>query len=99
MCYYYFIGVQMTKKTIKKHSDEIDDLNQDEMMAMVLPPDQQITLLPEETLRLELLNLSKDILLGKAAMRWETHKQYGDVTVAEIIHEAECMFAFVRGDK
>ena len=45
----------MTKKTIKNHSDEIDDLNQDEMMAMVLPPDQQITLLPEETLRLELL--------------------------------------------
>lgn len=80
--------------------EQNEELEQSEDMpaGMILqqgPP----TLSPEESLRLELLNLSKDILLGKAAMRWETHKQYGDVTVTEIIHEAERMFAFVRGDK
>jgi|GEM_PF-5849222 len=83
-------------KAFKEKTTQIED--QQEAINMMLqqgPP----SLSPEESLRLELLNLSKDILLGKAAMRWETHKQYGDVTVTEIIQEAESMFAFVRGDK
>lgn len=77
-----------------EESEQSEDMPVGMILQQGLP-----TLSPEESLRLELLNLSKDILLGKAAMRWETHKQYGDVTVAEIIHEAERMFAFVRGDK
>jgi hypothetical protein len=44
-----------------------------------------------------LLNLSKDILLGKAAMKWETHKQYDNVSIHQIIEEAESMFRFVKG--
>lgn len=90
------INQEEETKAVEEESTQIED--QQEAINMLLqqgPP----TLSPEESLRLELLNLSKDILLGKAAMRWETHKQYGDVTVAEIIHEAERMFAFVRGDK
>ena len=56
-----------------------------------------MTLSPEEGLRLELLNISKDILLGKAAMHWETHKSYKDVSFDDIIKEAKKMFNFVRG--
>jgi len=78
--------------------DETEEINEKEpeeqtVMVMSGPP----TLSPEESLRLELLNLSKDILLGKAAMRWETHKQYDNVPVSEIIKEAENMFNFVKG--
>lgn len=83
-------------QAVEEETTQIEE--QHEELPMILqqgPP----TLSPEESLRLELLNLSKDILLGKAAMRWETHKQYGDVTVTEIIHEAQRMFAFVRGDE
>jgi len=90
------INQEEETKAVEEETTQIE--NQQEAINMLLqqgPP----TLSPEESLRLELLNLSKDILLGKAAMRWETHKQYGDVTVTEIIHEAERMFAFVRGDK
>jgi hypothetical protein len=57
------------------------------------------TLSPEESLRFELLNLSKEILLGKAAMRWETHKHYEDVSFEEIIEQAKRMFSFVRGEE
>ena len=90
------INKEEETQAVEEETTQIEE--QQEAINMLLqqgPP----TLLPEESLRLELLNLSKDILLGKAAMRWETHKQYGDVTVTEIIHEAERMFAFVRGDK
>ena len=80
-----------------EESEEVEH-SEDLPVGMILqqgPP----TLSPEESLRLELLNLSKDILLGKAAMRWETHKQYEDVTVTEIISEAYRMFEFVKGDE
>jgi len=86
----------MSQEEIETNEEENEEI--EAPVGMILqqgPP----TLSPEESLRLELLNLSKDILLGKAAMRWETHKQYGDVTVAEIIEEAQRMFAFVRGDE
>lgn len=91
------INKEEETQALEEETTQIEE-SQDELPSMILqqgPP----TLSPEESLRLELLNLSKDILLGKAAMRWETHKQYGDVTVAEIIHEAQRMFAFVRGDE
>ena len=86
----------MSQEEIETNEEENEE--SEGPIGMILqqgPP----TLSPEESLRLELLNLSKDILLGKAAMRWETHKQYGAVTVTEIIHEARRMFAFVRGDE
>ena len=79
--------------------DKIEEIEKEEtpeeqtLMVMSSPP----TLGPEESLRLELLNLSKDILLGKAAMKWETHKQYDNVTVSQIIEEADNMFNFVMG--
>jgi hypothetical protein len=79
--------------------DKIEEIEKEDtpeeqtVMVMSGPP----TLGPEESLRLELLNLSKDILLGKAAMKWETHKQYDNVTVRQIIEEADSMFNFVMG--
>lgn len=91
------INKEEETQALEEETTQIEE-SQDGLPPMILqqgPP----TLSPEESLRLELLNLSKDILLGKAAMRWETHKQYGDVTVTEIIHEAQRMFAFVRGDE
>lgn len=79
-------------------NEELDDLNSEEEsqqgMMVEIPVGE---LDPDEGLRLQLLMLSKDILLGKAAMRWETHKQYNDVEVTEIISEAQRMFSFVKG--
>jgi len=83
-------------------SEKIDELYEEESTGeeaghmIVVEPD---SLSPEESLRLQLLIISKDILLGKAAMKWETHKQYGDVSVVDIIEEAKKMFDFVRGNK
>lgn len=76
-------------------SEEIEDEEMEEIVGteMVNPG----ALSPDESLRLQLLMLSKEILLGKAAMRWETHKQYNDVDVLEIINEAQKMFEFVKG--
>ena len=73
-----------------QHEKETED---QPVMVMAGPP----ALSPEESLRLELLNLSKDILLGKAAMKWETHKQYDNVSIQQIIEEADRMFNFVMG--
>ena len=87
----------INKEEEVEENEEVEH-SEDVPVGMILqqgPP----TLSPEASLRLELLNLSKDILLGKAAMRWETHKQYEDVTVAEIINEAYRMFEFVKGDE
>ena len=86
----------MSQEEIETNEEENEEI---EAPARMILQQGSPTLSPEESLRLELLNLSKDILLGKAAMRWETHKQYGDVTVTEIIEEAQRMFAFVRGDE
>ena len=83
-------------------SEKIDESYEEEPAGeegghmIVVEPD---SLSPEESLRLQLLIISKDILLGKAAMKWETHKQYGDVSVVDIIEEAKKMFDFVRGNK
>lgn len=87
------------QETNEEEIDQAEDQQEQQAALGMLLQQGPPTLSPEESLRLELLNLSKDILLGKAAMRWETHKQYGDVTVTEIIHEAQRMFAFVRGDE
>ena len=82
-------------------SEEIQHLDMDETsedetehLLVELPSSE---LGPDEGLRLQLLMISKDILLGKAAMKWETHKQYSDVEGSEIIDEAQRMFKFVKG--
>jgi len=80
---------------IEKEREDLEvagDDSSEEIIMMASSP----SLSPEEALRLQLLIISKDILLGKAAMRWETHKQYEDVAVKEIINEAERMFEFVK---
>ena len=82
---------------IERETEEIEDcIEEGEGAEAVLMQGGPPSLSPEESLRLQLLIISKDILLGKAAMRWETHKQYGDVSVSEIIEEAKRMFEFVR---
>lgn len=50
-----------------------------------------------EGLRFQLLVLSKEILMSRAAMKWETHKQYESVSVTEIVGEADRMYSFVKG--
>ena len=77
----------------REEAEEVDGEDEGEEVVLVAQPP---SLSPEESLRLQLLIISKDILLGKAAMKWETHKQYGDVSVSEIIEEAKKMFDFVR---
>ena len=47
------------------------------------------------TVRLQLLNLAKEVLQHKAAMRWETHKQIEDVTIDQLILEAKKLYSFV----
>ncbi len=81
---------------IERETEEIEgEVEECEETGVVIMQGQP-SLSPEESLRLQLLIISKDILLGKAAMRWETHKQYGDVSVTEIIDEAKKMFDFVK---
>jgi len=80
----------MLNEEVEKEGEETDQVVG---IAMMNPGE----LGPDEGLRLQLLMLSKEILLGKAAMRWETHKQYNDVDVLEIINEAQKMFEFVKG--
>ena len=79
----------MLNEEVEKEGEETDQVVG---IAMMSPGE----LGPDEGLRLQLLMLSKEILLGKAAMRWETHKQYNDVDVLEIINEAQKMFKFVK---
>ena len=51
-----------------------------------------------ESLRFQLLVLSKEILMARAAMKWETHKQYESVTINHIVVEANKMYDFVKRD-
>ena len=81
---------------IERETEEIEGEVEEGDETGVVIMQGQPSLSPEESLRLQLLIISKDILLGKAAMRWETHKQYGDVSVTEIIDEAKKMFDFVK---
>ena len=81
---------------IEKEKEEVEEVDGEDAGEEVVLVAQPPSLSPEESLRLQLLIISKDILLGKAAMKWETHKQYGDVSVSEIIEEAKKMFNFVR---
>ena len=46
-------------------------------------------------LRLQVLDMAKEVLQTKAAMRWETHKQANDITVEELIQEAIKIYDFV----
>lgn len=45
--------------------------------------------------RMQLLNLAKEILQHKAAMRWETHKQIEDITIDSLIEETRKLYSFV----
>ena len=62
-----------------------------------LPSEPAADLNTNEGLRFQLLVLSKEILMGRAAMKWETHKQYESVSVSEIVGEADRMYSFVKG--
>ena len=46
-------------------------------------------------IRMSLLNLAKEILQHKAAMRWETHKQIEDITIDSLISETRKLYSFV----
>ena len=61
------------------------------------PPGVPEDLDSSEGLRFQLLVLSKEILMGRAAMKWETHKQYESVSVSDIVSEADKMYTFVKG--
>ncbi len=82
---------------MNKNEEEADQEGEGQVMTVMAVQEGPATLSSEESLRLELLNVSKEILLGKAAMCWETHKRYEDVSVSDIIAEAQNMFDFVRG--
>ena len=60
-------------------------------------PDPVTDLSTNEGLRFQLLVLTKEILMSRAAMKWETHKQYESVSVNEIVGEADRMYSFVKG--
>ena len=49
----------------------------------------------EVELKLQLLHLAKDIIQQDAAMRWETHKRCGDISVDMVIKEAKKLAKFV----
>ena len=89
----------MTNKQVYVEDDSDDSDDAEELVSLGIPVPMgmpKADLSPTEMLRLQLLIISKDILMGKAAMRWETHKQYGDVSVNEIIEQAQNMFTFVK---
>ena len=50
-------------------------------------------------LRLQVLHLTKEVLQGKAAMRWETHKQMEDITIDSLIEESKKLYDFVTAGK
>ncbi len=83
---------------MNKNEEEPNQESEEQPMTVMAIQEGVPTLSAEESLRLELLNVSKEILLGKAAMCWETHKRYEDVSVSDIITEAQNMFDFVRGN-
>ena len=48
-----------------------------------------------QDLKLQLLQLAKDVLQQKAAMRWETHQQIENVTIDKLIEETQKLYNFV----
>ena len=50
-------------------------------------------------LRLQVLHLAKEVLQGKAAMRWETHKQMEDITIDSLIQESIKLYNFVTASQ
>jgi len=49
-------------------------------------------------LRLQLLNLSKDILEHESHLRWETHKEVVSVSIIDVIEGAQKLKQFVEGE-
>ena len=82
---------------IKEHNTfELN--NEDESQEPHTNVESQLEqLTSNESLRFQLLVLSKEILMGRAAMKWETHKQYVSVTINDIVDEANKMYTFVKG--
>ena len=77
---------------------DTQDNNENESILdseQVEPPDCDDS---EEGLRLQVLHLAKDILQQKAVMRWETHKKCEDITIDTVIHEAQKLYNFIKGN-
>ena len=49
-------------------------------------------------LRLQLLNLSKEILEHESHLRWETHKEVVSVSILDVIEGAQKLKQFVEGE-
>ena len=49
-------------------------------------------------LRLQLLNLAKEILEHQSHLKWETHKEVIDVSIYDVIEGAEKLKKFVEGE-
>tara|TARA_A100001011_G_scaffold373961_1_gene433925 strand:- start:515 stop:745 length:231 start_codon:yes stop_codon:yes gene_type:complete len=49
-------------------------------------------------LRLQLLNLSKEILEHESHLRWETHKEVVSVSILDVIKGAQKLKQFVEGE-
>ena len=71
----------------------IPDQNEELKVENPEPPCSDIEL------RLQVLHLAKEVLQGKAAMRWETHKQMEDVTIDALIEESKKLYNFVTDGK
>ena len=71
----------------------VSDQNEEARMENPEPPCSDIEL------RLQVLHLAKEVLQGKAAMRWETHKQMEDVTIDSLIEESKKLYNFVTDGK
>ena len=81
-----------------KEHDIFELSNEDESQEATANIESQLEqLTSNESLRFQLLVLSKEILMGRAAMKWETHKQYESVTINSIVAEANKMYDFVKG--
>jgi len=51
------------------------------------------------SLRCSLLTMAKDILQTKAQMRWQSHNQIEDITIEQIIEEADKLYKFATDMK
>lgn len=70
-----------------------DKPDSEESQASKTPLDQATC--SDIELRLQVLHLAKEVLQGKAAMRWETHKQIEDITIDSLITESIKLYNFV----
>ena len=73
----------------------MDEDAKETMIEMAeLPPGQGP--MSDDEIKMQLLQLAKDIIQQNAAMRWETHKRCEDVSVDMVIKEARKLVKFVN---